>query len=373
MGAAIGAALKKLAVAIFTNPKVLKTVVGIIIGIIVIICMPIIAVVSIFNGSMDIDTDKLTTAIQQNITDEQNAKFELYNNTMEKIENKLKDKHLSKFNDLAEVIYLCSLTDKSKDKDFVKDFVSCFKKDYSDEEVVTAVNKEFHTNIKYDEVQRMVKSVKSTQISLSGYYDPKVKNNLDLAEWCRNAHKNGWGYVYGGYGQVCTTEYLDQQARSWPGDNEAGGPMRTVGEKWLGKRVADCIGLIKSYAWYNPSDGSIRPGANGFTDCGANSIWNNVTESGDISSIPEVPGLGVWMNGHIGVYIGNGEVIEAMGTAYGVVKTKVAGRGWSKWLRIPNIQYVKKQDVKKETKKDSDKSKNKNKDKNKKQKKKKKG
>ena len=98
-----------------------------------------------------------------------------------------------------------------------------------------------------------------------------------------------------------------------------------------------------------------------------------MTESGDISSIPEVPGLGVRMNGHIGVYIGNGEVIEAMGTAYGVVKTKVAGRGWSKWLRIPNIQYVKKQDVKKETKKDSDKSKNKNKDKNKKQKKKKKG
>jgi hypothetical protein len=60
MGAAIGAALKKLAVAIFTNPKVLKTVVGIIIGIIVIICMPIIAVVPIFNGSMDIDTDRPT-------------------------------------------------------------------------------------------------------------------------------------------------------------------------------------------------------------------------------------------------------------------------------------------------------------------------
>jgi cell wall-associated NlpC family hydrolase len=46
------------------------------------------------------------------------------------------------------------------------------------------------------------------------------------------------------------------------------------------------------------------------------------------------------MDGHIGVYIGNGEVIEAQGTAYGVVKTKLEGRGWTKWLKIPNIKYV---------------------------------
>lgn len=345
MGAAIGAALKKIAVALISNPKTLKIIGGIIIGIIIIICMPIIAVVSIFNGDMNIDTDKLTTSIQQTITDEQNEKFQLYNDTMEKIENKLKDKHLSKFNTLAEVIYLFSLTDKSKDRDFVKDFVSCFKKDYSNEEIIKSINQKFRTDIKIEEINKMVKSVKSTKISLSGYYDPSVKNNLDLAEWCRNAVENGWGYVYGGYGQICTTEYLDRQARLWPGDNEAGGPMRTVGEKWLGKRVVDCIGLIKSYAWYNADTGKITSGSNGFTDCSANSIWGNVTESGDISSIPEVPGLGVWMNGHIGVYVGNGEVIEAQGTAYGVVKTKLAGRGWSKWLRIPNIQYVKEKDT----------------------------
>lgn len=46
------------------------------------------------------------------------------------------------------------------------------------------------------------------------------------------------------------------------------------------------------------------------------------------------------MNGHIGVYVGNGEVIEAQGTAYGVVKTQLSGRGWTKWLKIPNIKYV---------------------------------
>ena len=361
MGAAVGAALKKIAVAIFTDPKVLKKVGGIVLGIIIIICMPIVAVVSIFNGDVNIDTDKLNTSIQQALTEEQNEKLKLYNDTMEKIENKLKDKHLSKFNTLAEVLYLFALSDKSQDNNFVKDYVSCFKKNYSNEEVVNAVNSKFGTDIKSSDVEKMVKSAGSSNISLSGYYDPKVKNNLDLAQWCRNAQKNGWGYVYGGYGQLCTVAYLDQQAAAWPGANEAGGPMRTVGEKWLGKRVTDCIGLIKSYAWYNPSDGSIKPGANGFSDCSASSIWGSVTESGEISSIPEVEGLGVWMPGHIGVYVGKGEVIEAMGTAYGVVKTKVAGRGWHKWLRIPHIQYVRKQEAKKENKKYNDSSKGKKK------------
>ena len=56
--------------------------------------------------------------------------------------------------------------------------------------------------------------------------------------------------------------------------------------------------------------------------------------------MPDTPGLAVWMNGHFGVYIGNGEVIEAQGTTYGVVKTQFSGRGWTKWLKITNIKYV---------------------------------
>ena len=116
--------------------------------------------------------------------------------------------------------------------------------------------------------------------------------------------------------------------------------MRTIGEKWFGKRVVDCIGLIKSYAWYNDDTGEIVAGSNGFTDCGANTIWNNVKEGGAISTMPDIPGLAVWMDGHIGVYVGNGEVVEAQGTAYGVVKTQLSGRGWTKWLKIPNIKYV---------------------------------
>ena len=304
MSATIGAALKKIAVALLTDKKVIKTIGGVVLGIIIIVVMPIIAVVSVFNGSMELDTDKLNQSIQENISAEQMENLQLINDTMTEVEKQLDKKELSDCNTQAEVIYLFSLSDKSEDENFVKNFVSCFKKNQSDEDLIKTVNQKFGTEIQYDEFQKMMQSIKGAEISTAGFTDKTTKNNLDLVKWCENACKKGWGYVYGGYGQVCTKQYLDQQASLFPGNNEAGGEMRQVGEKWLGKRVCDCIGLIKSYAWYNADSGEIVAGSNGFTDCGANSIWSSVTESGPIPNMPDTPGLAVWMGGHIGVYIG---------------------------------------------------------------------
>lgn len=341
MSATVGAALKKIAVTLLTNPKALKTVGGIALGIIIVLIMPLVAILSVFSGSIEIDHDRLNTIIQQNISDDQMQSLQKINDTMTEVEKQLDKKKLSDYKTQAEVIYLFALSDKSDEKDFVKNFVSCFKKKQSDENLIKAVNKKFGIDIKYDEFSQMMKSIKSSEIGDINFSNPSTLNSTDLVRWCENAYKDGWGYVYGGYGQVCTTEYLNQQAELYPGSEEAGGPMRKEGEKWIGKRVVDCIGLIKSYAWYDKSSGKIIVGTNDFADCGANSIWSNVKESGDISTMTDTPGIAVWMNGHIGVYVGNGEVIEAQGTAYGVVKTKLQGRGWTKWLKIPNIQYDK--------------------------------
>jgi hypothetical protein len=46
------------------------------------------------------------------------------------------------------------------------------------------------------------------------------------------------------------------------------------------------------------------------------------------------------MNGHFGVYIGNGWAIEARGTYYGVVKTRVKDRPWTYWFKSPWLEYV---------------------------------
>lgn len=97
MSATIGAALKKIAVSLLTDKKVIKTIGGIVIGIIIIVVMPIVAVVSIFNGSIDIDTDKLNQFIQENISAEQMENLQLINDTMTEVENQLKSKKLSDY------------------------------------------------------------------------------------------------------------------------------------------------------------------------------------------------------------------------------------------------------------------------------------
>ena len=58
-----------------------------------------------------------------------------------------------------------------------------------------------------------------------------------------------------------------------------------------------------------------------------------------MSKMPDVPGIAVFMDGHIGIYVGNGEVIEARGHAYGVVTTKLNERKWVRWAYIDEIEY----------------------------------
>jgi hypothetical protein len=75
----------------------------------------------------------------------------------------------------------------------------------------------------------------------------------------------------------------------------------------------------------------------------ANGTFSVAKEKGPIKTIPEIPGVCVWRNGHIGVYIGNGQVIEAKGTKYGVVQTPLTGPGsnnWTHWLKHPQIEYI---------------------------------
>ena len=46
------------------------------------------------------------------------------------------------------------------------------------------------------------------------------------------------------------------------------------------------------------------------------------------------------MSGHIGIYIGNGEVIEAKSNHDGVVKTQLREGSWTYWMQLPGITYL---------------------------------
>ena len=175
------------------------------------------------------------------------------------------------------------------------------------------------------------------ELDISDLTNPSTKNAADLVAYVTNAWQSGWGYVWGTYGQVLTPELFQYKLTQYP--EGVGQYVDFIRNNWLGKHTADCVGLIKGYGWLNAETMEIEYGTNGMPDIGANQMYYNATHKGTIDTIPEVPGLAVWKSGHIGVYIGDGQVIEAMGTKYGVVKTQLQGRGWTHWLEIPYINY----------------------------------
>ena len=180
-------------------------------------------------------------------------------------------------------------------------------------------------------------SSRITELDTSDFTAPTTKNAEDLVAYVTHAWESGWGYVWGTFGQTLTESLMESKIRQYP--DGVGSYADVIRSKWLGGRTADCVGLIKGYGWLDTDSMTIRYGTNGMPDIGADTMYRNAAVKGPISTIPETPGLAVWKSGHIGVYIGGGEVIEAMGTHYGVVKTQLTDRNWTAWLEIPYIQY----------------------------------
>jgi hypothetical protein len=113
----------------------------------------------------------------------------------------------------------------------------------------------------------------------------------------------------------------------------------------FGQRVHDCIGLIKGYLWSDGPDSAPRylSGPLG-QDLDANGMYYTCSQRGGLTTMPDTPGTLVFIFSgkkmeHIGVYIGDGQVIEARGHAYGVVQTALKGRGWTHWGLCPYITY----------------------------------
>lgn len=162
----------------------------------------------------------------------------------------------------------------------------------------------------------------------------------DLIALFQYALDNHWGYIWGAYGQTWTAAKQKAATREM---------TVKYGSKWIGHRVADCSGLVY---WAIKLLG-------GTTYHGSHTMFTRwTTARGDLKNGKRtdggvlLPGTAVFKkqkassgqksyNGynyhHVGLYIGNGTVIEAKGTINGVVTSKV--ESWHAWGELKGVDY----------------------------------
>lgn len=155
----------------------------------------------------------------------------------------------------------------------------------------------------------------------------------DLIAKFQYALDNKWGYILNTAGELWT------QAKQ---NAATGETAKQYGSRWIGHYVADCSGL---FYWAFKQLG-------GYMYHGSNTMWNKYcTAQGKLVNGSRAdgkelkPGTAVFVlkNGsdrsHVGLYIGNGTVIEASGTQVGVITTKITNKKWAEWGELKGVDY----------------------------------
>lgn len=162
-------------------------------------------------------------------------------------------------------------------------------------------------------------------------------------------------YMWGSFGSPVIDRIIDRKAQqypSWYTEDRRQALMQLAGHGYFG---FDCSGLIKAILWgwcgdHMQTSGGARYLANGVPDFSANGLLNYL--QGVTTNFAGIlPGEAVWLSGHVGVYIGDGKVIEATPAWKNCVQVttclNVTGgmmtnqaRLWAKRGRLPWIDYM---------------------------------
>ncbi len=152
-------------------------------------------------------------------------------------------------------------------------------------------------------------------------------------------------YMMGTFGAPVSEGLIVQKVKQYPKYYSAGRQSLLRGKIPDAPWAFDCVGLIKGILWgwvadRSKSFGGAKYRANDVPDVNANTMAQRCLERTDcMENI--LPGEAVYMNGHIGVYVGDGKVVESTltGKYDGVVTTDLSYRKWAGHGKLPWITY----------------------------------
>ena len=145
--------IKKVASVVLSDKKGRKAVLMIVGIVLVIIILPIIALLGIFSGGIDLGLNDINSLVQE--------QQQVGESTLVAIEEQMLEAGYSELRvEEAQAVYLLALFDKSDEDQFVERLVGCFEEEQTDAELISAVNAEFGTAITPSEFTEALKEIR---------------------------------------------------------------------------------------------------------------------------------------------------------------------------------------------------------------------
>lgn len=141
--------------------------------------------------------------------------------------------------------------------------------------------------------------------------------NEHFAAWCEKML--GQPYWYGACAYKATAALLNRKSRQYPSHYGSARTARYQQDIRNKTVVCDCIGGLKGYCWTGGGQSALeaigtdkavasRYGANGCPDKGANGMFSYAKSKGmawgTIDTLPDVIGLALYRDGHVGYMAG---------------------------------------------------------------------
>lgn len=165
----------------------------------------------------------------------------------------------------------------------------------------------------------------------------------DFAKKVETAYSEKWGYIWATAGETWTAAKQKNLVAKYNSDPNKYSDLATgaqYGSKWVGRKVADCSGLVK---W-----ALAQLGMKGIYH-GSNSQFNkNCYKVGKIEAGVKIPvgaliftGKEKGQHNHVGVLVSETCVCEAKGTTAGVVHTPLSNKKWTYYGLVNDVNYGK--------------------------------